>query len=103
MGNLPNSQSLLSRVATRLRIASIGRRLYLCTLICSGVYLVALLVSRLGGMAHDWFQPMSLLVIPATAIVLALIFHKRPDASDAARQVDAHTKSKDLYLSLIHI
>lgn len=103
MGNLPNSQSLLARVATRLRIASIGRRLYLCTLVCSAIYLVALVAGRLGGMAHDWFQPMSLVAIPCAAIVLALIFHKRPNSSDAARKVDEHTKSKDLYLTVANL
>jgi hypothetical protein len=103
MGNLPNSQSLLSRVATRLRIASIGRRLYLCTLICAGVYLATLLISRLGGLATDWFQPASLAAIPAAAVLLALIFHKRPNASDAARKVDEHTHSKDLYLTVANL
>ena len=103
MGNLPKSQSLLSRVATRLRIASIGRRLYLCTLICAGVYLAALLISRLGGFATIWFQPISLLSIPVAAVLLAVIFHKRPNASDAARKVDEHTKSKDLYLTVANL
>ena len=101
MGDLPKSQSLLTSVAKRLRLASFGRTFYVLTIGSAVVYLTALLVSRFTGVIPgEIFTWPSLAVIPAAGLLLSFLFHKKPTTSDAARQVDVHTKSKDLYLTV---
>lgn len=101
MSDLPNASSLISRVCSRLRISAIARAFYKSFLWLGGIYLVALLVSRLTGyIPTDWFPWQSLLVVPVAALVLGAIFHRRPSLGDSARQVDQHANSKDLFLTV---
>ena len=94
-----NTRSLLNRVKSRLRWASIGQRFYMALIICSGVYAVALLVSRLLGIIPDMFELLSLLILPVVALIAGLIFHRRTTDIDAARAADHGAKTKDLFLT----
>lgn len=94
------TSAVLKRVATRLKLASIGRRLYVAFLVLCGLYAAALLASRLLGLAPEWFGPASLGVLPLAAILLGLLFHRRPTPLETARAVDRHSGTKDLFLTM---
>lgn len=92
---------LIKRVRTRLLLAAIGLRLFVAFVVASIGYAIALLVSRfLGVIPQDWFVWESLAVIPAAAILITAAWHKRPATEDAARRIDQHAGSKDLFLTL---
>ncbi len=101
MSDLPNASSLINRVSTRMRISALARAFYKAFLWVGGIYLVALLVSRLTGVIpHNWFPLESALAVPCLAILLAAVFHKRPTVRDSAREIDIHSDSKDLFLTV---
>jgi len=93
------TRRLLARVAVRLRLSAIGRLVFLLVLVLAGVYGAAFAASRLLALLPDWFDPMTLLAVPATAGLLALLFHRRPTTTGAARRVDEHAGTKDLFLT----
>ncbi|HLJ11852.1 MAG TPA: hypothetical protein VKU82_11720, partial [Planctomycetaceae bacterium] len=97
---MPRSVQLLRRVGLRLRLASIGSRLYVSFLISCGAYAVFLLISRFGGVLTEWARPRSLLVVPAAAIIVGLLWHRRPSLVEAARAVDRTNGTKDLFLTV---
>ncbi|MCH7689186.1 MAG: hypothetical protein IH899_21350, partial [Planctomycetes bacterium] len=100
MDNSLRSGRLIRRVVNRLHLdAVIGSFLH-WMLICSGVYGVLLLASRLLGLIPDIFNLQSLIGIPVSAFVLCLLFHRRPTTRDAARRIDGHQGTKDLFLTL---
>ena len=95
-----NSQSVLAQVAHRLRLVAIGNRFYLFTLVVSAVYAILLVASRFTGIPEGLtFSPLSLLVIPAVALILAAIWHPKPTTAEAARAVDKNRGTKDLFLT----
>jgi hypothetical protein len=92
---------LIKRVRGRLLFAAIGLRLFLAFVGASIAYAVALLVSRfLGVIPQEWFGWESLAVIPAAAIVITTVWHRRPSTEDAARRIDHHAGTKDLFLTM---
>ena len=93
------TQTLLARVATRIRLAAAGRRCYLVLLILGGVYAAVLLVSRLLGVIPDYFAPITLAAVPGVALVLGILLHRSPSRADAAHQVDLQQNTKDLFLT----
>lgn len=98
---LPGCTALLRRVALRMRIVSFGERLCRSLLVLCGVYAVGLLVSRLAGVAIEWFTTPDIAVaIPAAALLLGLLLHRRPKPADVARIVDRHGGTKDLFLTV---
>lgn len=100
MFTLPKSIQLLERVALRLRLAAIGRRLYLVFLACCGAFAAFLLASRLTGFYTEWASRQSLLLVPVLAVLLAVLWHRRPTLVDAARAVDRQHGTKDLFLTV---
>ncbi|MFN0055652.1 MAG: hypothetical protein ACKV0T_26185 [Planctomycetales bacterium] len=100
MIDTPRSAALLRRVALRLRLAAFGWRVYGAFLVCCALYAVALLVARLGGLGAVWATPQTLAIVPAVALLLSLIWHPRPTVVEAARAVDRHAGSKDLFLTM---
>lgn len=100
MSEFPASRSMLQRIKRRLYVAGLGRTCHRAAMILAGVYGVLLLVSRFTGLIPDWFTPASLAALPIAALVGALIWHRRPTAADAARHVDSHARTQDLYLTL---
>jgi hypothetical protein len=55
MTNLPKSQSLFRRVATRMKLATFGVRAYVAFLAVTVLYGIGLLASRLLGAMPGWF------------------------------------------------
>lgn len=97
---LPRTLSMLRQTARRLRLVSLGRRFYDSLLVCCGLYAAALLLGRLCGVGGGWLTPSSLLVVPATAFLIAAVWHKRPTLIDAARAADRYAGSRDLFLTV---
>jgi hypothetical protein len=100
MFELPRSLQLLNRVAFRLRLASIGTRLYAAFLACCGLYAGLLVASRMGGFWTEWAVPTTLLAIPVVALLVSVLWHKRPTTMEAARAVDSRHGTKDLFLTV---
>ena len=77
----------------------LARRWRLFLLIAISLYALALLLSRLFGLLPASFTPMSLVLLPTAALVLALAFHHRPGLKEAARLADAKMATHDLFLT----
>ena len=84
MDNSLRSGTLIRRVVNRLHLDAIIGSFHRWMLICSGVYGALLLASRLLGLIPDIFDLQSLIGIPVSALVLCLLFHRRPTPRDAA-------------------
>jgi hypothetical protein len=95
----PATGRLLRQVATRQRLAALGSRFHLFLLALAGVYCVLFLASRLLGLIPDWFDPLTLLVLPAGALVLGVVFHRRPTPTEAAHLIDSRADARDLFLT----
>ena len=93
------TQRLLAQVAQRQQIAAVADRLRGGIFGAACAYFVFLLVARLLALLPDWFTPVSLCVIPATALVNALMFTRRISAKHTARLIDERTGSKELFLT----
>lgn len=100
MGDCPESRKLLERVTNRLRLGAIGRSGFVGSCVAGILYLIAFAISRLLGLMPDWFHPVTVLAIPSVGLLAAILFHRRPTFQDAARQVDTHEKTKDLFLTV---
>lgn len=101
MSNQPVSVSLLNRVQQRLRAASFARALHGWTLAGLVLACATVLAVRLLGLLPETRQPLGwLLVFPAVAAVAAWLFHRRVERTAAARAVDVHAKTDDLFLTL---
>ena len=101
MSSEPVAVTLLNRVQARLRTVSFARSLHRWTLGGLIVACVAVLTVRLAGLLPPERQrPEWLLVFPATAALAAWLFHRRVERTAAARAVDQHAKTDDLFLTL---
>jgi hypothetical protein len=100
MFTLPKSMRLLQRVALRLRVAAMGRRLYLVFLVLCAAFAAFLLGSRLTGYYTEWLNAQTLLTVPVVAVLIAVLWHRRPTLIDAARAVDCQHGTKDLFLTV---
>lgn len=97
------SELLLRRVLRRLHLMAYAKGWYFSMLVLGGLYAIVLLVSRLTGLIPDIFVPMTLLVIPAAALLVAFVFYRRPGSQDAARAADEYGATKDLFLTVTEI
>jgi len=101
MSSEPVALTLLNRVQARLRTVSFARSLHRWTLGGLIVACVAVLIVRLAGLLPpDRQRPEWLLVFPAIAAIAAWLFHRRVEQTAAARAVDQHAKTNDLFLTL---
>lgn len=101
MPHQPVSESLLSQVQNRLRAASFARALHWWTLGAFALACVAVLAVRLLGLLPETRQQLAwLLVFPAAAAAAAWMFHRRVEKTTAARAVDQHANTNDLFLTL---
>jgi hypothetical protein len=100
MLKMPRSFTLLRQVALRLHLVALASRAYWVFLFCCAAYGVALLGCRLGGLATAWWTPQTLLIIPAATALISLLWHHRPSVVEAARAVDSHSGTKDLFLTV---
>ncbi|MCR9197048.1 MAG: hypothetical protein NXI04_00225 [Planctomycetaceae bacterium] len=101
MTQAPKSSSLLSRVQQRLTVASVARATYVSSLVALGLAVVTVLAIRLLGLIpQNQEQATWLLAVPAIACLGAGLFYRRVEMQQAARAVDEHAKTKDLFLTL---
>ena len=100
MTHAPESKRLLDRIVVRLRLTAIARAALLAFWVVGGIYASAFVSSRFLGLMTDYFEPITLLVIPGVALVCGVLFHRRPRTTDAARTVDDSENTRDLYLTV---
>ena len=101
MTDAPKSTTLLSRVRKRLTVSAIAGKLYRSSIIVLVIAVVAVLTSRLLGLVpRSQEQPLWLLALPITAALGAALLHRRIEQQAAARAIDNHARTKDLFLTL---
>ena len=101
MTDAPKSSTLLNRVQARLKVASLGQSAFVASLVVLALSIVAVLASRLLGLIpQSQERPFWLLAIPAAVAIIAGISHRRVELQHAARAVDKHARTKDLFLTL---
>lgn len=115
-------RTVLARVAGRLRWAGLGRRFSTSVLVLSVFAALAVLALRLTGLAPSTAQTLAALgssatettdwtdvgllaaslaaVILVVSAAITLAWHDRVSISDAARVIDRHQGTKDLFLTL---
>jgi len=94
-------QRLLRRTATRLRLVACGgwfRRAFLASAL---LFLALLLSARLLGALPDRFTLPTLAIVPAVALLVALLGWPRPPESAVARRIDAQSGGKELFLTAV--
>lgn len=100
MSPLPVTHQLLQGVVARMRLVNLGRTWRWTFLACSATYLAALLLSRATGWGSGQFLLLHLPLLAVISLALSLLVHRRPTVSDAARQVDSHGQTRDLFLTV---
>jgi hypothetical protein len=100
MSDCPKSLQLLQAVVRRLKLLAVGQSAQVITLALGAIYLAAFIASRGFGVLPDFFHPASVLAIPAVGVLLGMLIHRRPRTDEAAREIDRHAASKDLFLTL---
>ncbi|NQT52118.1 hypothetical protein HQ576_08715, partial [bacterium] len=95
----PATDRLLRRVAIRQRLASLGRRFHVLFLALAGVYAALFLASRLLALLPDAFEPLTLAIPPAAAVLLAALWHHTPARAEAAHRLDTQADANDLFLT----
>ncbi|MDB6149966.1 MAG: hypothetical protein JWQ44_1414 [Chthoniobacter sp.] len=98
---MSQTQRLIRQTARRQVLVSFGRSFHLALLIAAGAYACLLFSSRLLALLPNWFQPLSLLVIPGLAFAGALVVLRRPSPRETARLIDARSGSKELFLTAV--
>jgi len=94
------TRRLLESVASRHRLAVLALWFYRMILIGAAAYIVGLAAARLmGWLPNEWFTWTTVAVVPAAAMLVALIVHRGIKPADAARLVDLRMDTKDLYLT----
>jgi hypothetical protein len=96
----PKSSRLLKQVAGRLAFRQLLFQWFVLLIVFSATALVLLLVGRLSGIFPDWIRPWTVALVPALAWLVALLFPRRVTTSDAARLIDQHQRTDDLFLTL---
>ena len=96
---MSHTQRLLRQTGARLFVARLGARCQQVALGGAGLYLALLLGARLLGVLPDHFTPISLLAIPALALIGAFAFARKSATSDVARVIDTRSQSRDLFLT----
>ena len=101
MSHQPVSVTLLDQVQTRLRAASFARTFHWWTLGAFVLACTTVLAVRLLGLLPESRQPLAwLLVFPAVAAGGAWWFYRRVGHTAAARAIDQHAQTNDLFLTL---
>ena len=100
MSDCPKSLQLMQAVVRRLKLLAVGRSAQFITLIVGAIYLAAFIASRGFGVLPDFFHPASVLAIPTAGVLLGMLIYRRPRTDEAAREIDRHAASKDLFLTL---
>ncbi|MFM7057005.1 MAG: hypothetical protein ACKO2P_08795 [Planctomycetota bacterium] len=95
------ASSLLARVQRRLTCVHVARTLHRSLLATVGFGCLAVLAVRLLGLLPPGRQHPEyvLIALPAVAAVLTWLFARRAEATQAARVVDHHARTDDLFLT----
>jgi tetratricopeptide (TPR) repeat protein len=93
------TRRLLNLVAIRMHLGAFGRTVTAAFVGSAAVYASALILCRCVGWKTEWFTPQTVLIVPATAVLLASVLYRRPRVSDAARAVDVAAATEDLFLT----
>lgn len=93
--------TLLSRVQRRLTIVKLARSLHVSLIIAVAMGCLIVLVVRLGGLLPPNRQHIEYYLpgLPLAAAVIAWIVSRKADTSAAARVVDRHARTDDLFLT----
>lgn len=97
----PRWQILLARTLFRLRVAAAARRALWALLCLAGAYAVLLLTVRLTGLLRLTPEGLALAFLPLAAVVVGALWPGRPTLREAARAVDRHAKTHDLFLTML--
>jgi chemotaxis protein histidine kinase CheA len=97
----PELDKLLGKIGRRLSVAGFARCGYISLLCCAAVYGLALIVSRLLGLAPHLFTPVTLLLIPVVAALIALCIRPRISRTECARALDRSQGTHDLFLTAV--
>jgi hypothetical protein len=101
MSDPPNALNLLDRVQSRMRTVRLAKALHRWTMGALILACVSVATVRLMGLIPPNQEQLEwLLVFPAVAACAAWIFHRRAEQTEAARAVDQHAKTDDLFLTL---
>ena len=101
MSHQPVSVTLLDQVQNRLRAASFARTFHWWTFGAFVLACTTVLAVRLLGLLPESRQPLAwLLVFPAVAAGGAWWFYRRVGHTAAARAIDQHAQTNDLFLTL---
>jgi len=92
---------LIERVSRRRWLSRVGSRFRTFTIAASGVFAALLCTSRLLALIPDRFAWVTVCVPPIVAILLALVFTRRPSARTTARFVDSALDTHDLFLTRV--
>ena len=101
MNQTSTASSLLSRVQRRLTVVNFARTLHRSLLATVGLGCLAVLIVRLLGLLPpgQQYPEYFLIGIPAVAAAFTWLLTRRPATTQAARMVDQHARTDDLFLT----
>jgi hypothetical protein len=97
----PKWQVLLARTLLRLRIISTARRGLWALLVLAAAYGGLLLTTRLTGLLHVTPEAWALAGLALAAVLIGAVWPHRPTLREAARAVDRHARTDDLFLTML--
>jgi hypothetical protein len=97
----PKWQTLLSRTLLRLRLLSAARRGLRALLVLAAAYAAFLVTMRLTGILRLTPEALALAGLALAALLIGAVWPHRPSVRDAARAVDRHAKTDDLFLTML--
>ena len=100
MSDSEKTSHLVDRVQGRLRIAAFARAFCVWLMASVAFAIAGTLIVRLGGIIPPSQQRIEwLLAAPVAALLLSLFFHRRASRQAAARAIDQHVGTRDLFLT----
>jgi DNA repair exonuclease SbcCD ATPase subunit len=97
----PKWQTLLGRTLLRLHVIAAARRGLWSLLVLAAAYAAFLLTVRLTGLLRLTPEALALAGLPVAGLLIGMIWPRRPTLKDAARAVDRHAKTDDLFLTML--
>lgn len=98
---LTASQKLIRDVERRMRVDNFVKSLLRWLVSLAVLFGTAVLVTRATGYATGLLNVWAIAILPALAILGALVSHKRPTPKAAARSIDQFQRTKDLFLAMV--
>lgn len=91
--------TLCSKVAGRMQLNRILKRLQIFVVIFSIIYALLLLTSRLTGLIPDLFSLSTVLIPLLSGILVAVLVPFKVSLKESARQIDTASNTDDLFLT----